>query len=153
MIELTTELLIYILIFIVVFSFSFFILKRIFDKNIPSAAVVSLSLSLIATWYLSEGQIKLVEQTYGISQMIFLGIIPFLIFSSFIYFFLDISGIARKIMWVAYGLLNIAFFYNSQINSSTKSSIILGYIFLVILMVLFDTSIRNWIITRKNLRK
>jgi hypothetical protein len=152
MVELTTEFLVTLLIFVLTFSMSFIILKKIFKDRI-SGAIVSLSVALISSWYLTKEQIQMVSQINGISQIIFLGAFPLVIFASFVYLFLDISGIIRKILWIFYGGLNIYFLKNSGLAQEAITNWIIGIILTILIIVVFDVQIKNLINIRKNLKK
>jgi xanthine/uracil permease len=150
MIYLENSLINYSLIFALIFILVFEALKRTLKEK-QISAVIALCLSAIATFYFSYSQIKLIENIYSFWGIAFLFLIPFAIIFLFIYS-TNISGVLRKIIWVAYGTTLIIILQKNKIpveNSEVITPIILA---IIIILVIADSWIKSTITTNKNLR-
>ena len=153
MIELTTEFLITLLVFIVLFSVGFTILRKVFDNKMP-AAIISLSIALIGSWYLTTQQITFITQFYGTTQTILIMLIPLIVAFFFIYSFLDVTSMIRKSFWILYGAINIILLMNnSNISDNLGTNMITIVVVATLILVIFDTPIKNTLSIRKNLKK
>jgi|TARA_Y100000310_G_C20690313_1_gene821776 hypothetical protein len=152
MFELTNELLIQLLLFIIVFVITSQTLKRVFkDKTTPS--IIALSVSLIATYYISNSQLDFLNITYSLTGIILLILIPFIIAFFFIYSS-NINSLLRKMFWIFYGIIIIFLLQNKDILPFEISTLVTTLIiFLTIGIVLLDTIIKNKFNAIKNLKR
>ena len=152
MFEITDDLLVKILLFIVTFALSSFLLKRILkDKITP--IVIAMCISLLAVFYASYSQWDFLYLTYSTTGIILLILIPFMIVFFFIYSS-NISGVIRKMFWVFYSIVSVFVLQNSNTFSPKSiTNLILLIILSASIIILFDNSIKNTFSIRKNLRK
>jgi len=148
MFELTNELLIKLLLFVLILSVTYYALMR-FLKNRGSAIIIGLVISLIALYYLSYSQLEFFNNLYGNTGIIVLILIPFIIVFFFIYSS-NISGLLRKMFWIFYSILII---FLLKENDSFTESIMILFIFFIILVLFLDKTIKNMFNTRRNLKK
>ena len=151
MFELTDDLLVKILLFIVTFSLSSFLLKRILkDKITP--IVIAMCISLLAVFYASYSQWNFLYLTYSATGIILLIFIPFIIVFFFIYSS-NISGVIRKMLWVFYSIVSVFVFgKNEFLSPESTTNYILLIILLAVVIILFDNLIKTIFNTRKNLK-
>ena len=153
MFELSNDLLIKILIFLLIFIMAIQILRKTLFEDKIISGVIALSIALIGTFYISYSQLKFITQTYGITSIIILIIVPFLIAFFFIYSS-NITGVLRKMFWVFYGIITFLILQeNNTFSSETSMSISLLIIFLTIMIIFLDKSIQNQFNIYKNLKK
>src|SRR3989344_3001819 len=105
MFELTNELLIQILLFILVFFVTSHVLTK-FLKNRGVSIIAGLVVSIFSVYFLSYSQIVFLMKTYGATGIAVLILVPFVIAFFFIYSS-NIGGVLRKMFWVFYGVMNI----------------------------------------------
>lgn len=148
MFELTNDLLIIALLFIVIFSITFYIFQKIFQKK-GIAAIIGLTVSILSVFYLSDSQILLVIQTYGIMGSALLISIPFIIAFFFMYTS-NITGVLRKMFFIFYGIISIMLLQKSNSISSETINYLTLVIILVTIIIFF---LDNWIKTRFNIYK
>lgn len=152
MFELSNELLIKLLLFVLVFFVTSKVLTR-FLKNRGVSVIIGLIISIFSVYFLSYSQLVFLMETYGAMGVAVLILIPFVIAFFFIYSS-DIGGVLRKMFWVFYGIMSILLLQeNGSFSSETTTSITLLIVFLVVIFLLFDTMIKNRINALKNLRK
>ncbi len=152
MLELTNELLIKLLLFILILFVTFHSLMK-FLKNKWVSAIIGLIISLTAIFYISYSQIHSLIQVYGITGMVLLISIPFVIVCFFIYS-TNITGILRKIFLIFYGVVTILFLQNNNsFSSEIMTSITLIFIFVIIIILFLDKTIKNKFSAQKNLRR
>ncbi len=153
MFELSNDLLIKILIFLLIFIMAIQILRKTLFEDKIISGVIALTIALIGTFYISYSQLKFITQTYGITSIIILIIVPFLIAFFFIYSS-NITGVLRKMFWVFYGIITFLILQeNNTFSSETSMSISLLIIFLTIMIIFLDKSIQNQFNIYKNLKK
>jgi len=148
MFELTNDLLVIALLFIIIFSITFYIFQRIFQSK-GIAAVIGLAVSILSIFYLSDSQILLVIQTYGIMGSALLISIPFIIAFFFMYTS-EITGVLRKMFFVFYGIISIMLL---QKSNSISSEAITYLTFVIILITIIIFFLDNGIKTRFNIHK
>jgi small-conductance mechanosensitive channel len=152
MISLTNDLLIKILLFILLFVTISEILKRFFKEQKAVAIVISLAISLLATFYISYEQINFLGKSYGLIGAIILIAIPSLIAFYFIYSS-NMDSLFRKIFLIFYGIILITIIQgnvNFSLESITTSTTLI--IIAITLIIIFDKTIRNWTKIRSNLK-
>ena len=153
MFELSNDLLIKILIFLLIFIMAIQILRKTLFEDKIISGVIALTIALIGTFYISYSQLKFITQTYGITSIIILIIVPFLKAFFFIYSS-NITGVLRKMFWVFYGIITFLILQeNNTFSSETSMSISLLIIFLTIMIIFLDKSIQNQFNIYKNLKK
>ena len=154
MFELTNDLLIKILIFFLLFATLFPILKKtLFQENKIVSGVIALAVALIGTFYLSNSQIDLINQIYGMGGILLLIFLPFLIVFFFIYS-VNITGVLRKMFWVFYGIVTFMILQNNNnLSSENLTGFLLLIVFLTIAMIFLDKPIQNQFNVIKNLKK
>jgi len=152
MFQLTNELLIIALLFVVIFFLSYKAIKMaIKEKGI--SIVASLSITLIVIFFISNSELNFLTNLYGSVGTIVLTIIPLIIAFFFIYT-LDIGGPLRKIFWVFYGIITIFLIQNNYyLPSEDATGTILLILFLIILIISLDNIIKNKVNTVKNLKR
>ena len=152
MFEITNELLIMVLTFVLVFFVTSQALGKFLRQKFISI-IVGLIFALLAVRYLSYSQIDFIFQTYGQAGMWLLILVPF----SMVFFFVyssDMLGIFRKAIWVFYGVVTVSVLQsNNTFYSESVTSIILGVIVAMILIILFDNYIQSKLNTWRNLRR
>jgi len=152
MFELTNQLFIDILLFLLIFFICFAALIR-FYKNKAISSIIAIAISLIAVFYLPYSQLIFLAKSYNIIGTILLCAIPFIMVFYFLYSS-NIHSIFRKIIWIFYAVMNIVLLNNNSfITSETTTQITLIIIFILIIILLFDKSIKNKFNERKNLKK
>jgi hypothetical protein len=152
MFEITNEILVSILVFILTLFISFQILSKFFqDKKI--ASIVSLCLSFLAIWYIPFSNLPFLIETYSYLGIILLSLFPFLIALFFIYNS-ELNSFVRKFFWILYGSITFFLIRENTFSGRTVPYIfLLGIIILTTLLVIFDTWIKNKISTIQNLSK
>ncbi len=152
MFEITNEILVSILIFILTLFISFQILSKFFQDR-KTASTISLCLSFLAIWYIPFSNLSFLIETYSYLGIILLSLFPFLIALFFIYNS-ELNSFVRKFFWILYGSITFFSIRENTISSRTIPDIYLwGIIILTALMVIFDTWIKNKISTIQNLSK
>lgn len=147
MFELTNELLIRALLFVLILSVTYFVLMR-FLKNKGSAIVIGLVISLIAEYYLSYSQLELLTKIYGNMGITILLLVPFIIVFFFIYSS-NISGLLRKMLWVFYGIMTIFLLRENELFTE----FVMALFILALLLILFlDKTIKNKLTARRNIK-
>src|SRR3989344_216651 len=150
MLELTNDLLLKLLIFVLVFFATFQSLSKILKDKV-SATIIGLIVSLLAVFYISYSQLDFLSKTYTLTGLIIIISIPFLIAFFFVYSS-NFLGVFRKIFWIFFGIMSIALLQRNSLNPDSVANIILGIIVLIVVLLLFDNKIKNYFNTRKNLR-
>lgn len=151
MVYLSNELLIRLLVFISVFGISAPVLRKAFKERVIST-MVALVISILATVYISFEQLSFLNNLYGITGMLVLLLVPFIIVFYFIYTS-NIGSPIRKIFWVLYGIIAVFILQNNLGNSINAGPIITAIIFLIITILLLDNVIKNKISSMRNLKK
>jgi hypothetical protein len=152
MFELSNELLIKSLLFILVFFLTFKALMR-FSKNKKISTTIGLMVAILSVIYLSTSQLSLLFKTYGTTGIIVLISIPSLIAFFFIYSS-EIAGGLRKIFWIIYGIATILILHQSNLFSlENTTSITIFIIFIIGIILLFDTTIKNQFSIGKHLKR
>ncbi|MEK6895381.1 MAG: hypothetical protein AABX48_02580 [Nanoarchaeota archaeon] len=154
MIDISNDLLIQTLLFLLLFITISQILKKSLLKDKPTISIIiSLVISLISIYYLSYSQLNFLAETYSLTGTIIFISIPFIIAFFFIYS-TEVSSIIRKVFWIGYGMISfIIFSNNTNIPDSLKTTIDTVIVIITLAIVLFDNSIKNLINIRKNLRR
>ncbi len=147
MFELTNELLIRALLFVLILSVTYFVLMR-FLKNKGSAIVIGLVISLIAEYYLSYSQLELLTKIYGNMGITILLLVPFIIVFFFIYSS-NISGLLRKMFWIFYGILTIFLLRENELFTKFVMTL---FILALLLILFLDKTIKNKLTARKNIK-
>lgn len=148
MFELTNELLIRALLFVLILSVTYFVLMR-FLKNKGSAIVIGLVISLIAEYYLSYSQLELLTKIYGNTGITILILVPFIIVFFFIYSS-NISGLLRKMLWVFYGIMTIFLLRENELFTEFVMTL---FILALILILFLDKTIKNKLTARRNFKR
>ena len=152
MFELSNELLVQVLLFVLVFFVTSYVLTK-FLKNRGISIIVGLVVSIFSVYFLSYSQIILLMKTYGATGITVLILVPFVIAFFFIYSS-DIGGVLRKMFWVFYGIMNILLLQEeTSLSSDTTTSAAISIVFLVAILLLFDVTIKNKINVLRNLRR
>ena len=152
MIPLTNNLLIKILLFILIFITLSEILKRFFKKQKAVAIVISLAISLIATFYISYEQIEFLGKSYGLIGAIILISVPSLVVFYFVYSS-NLNEMFRKMFLIIYGVILIIIIQRSNNFSSESITTSTTLIIIVIIVILFlDKTIKNFINAKENLK-
>lgn len=147
MFELTNELLVRALLFVLILSVTYFVLMR-FLKNKGSAIVIGLVISLIAEYYLSYSQLELLTKIYGNTGITILILVPFIIVFFFIYSS-NIPGLLRKMLWVFYGIMTIFLLRENELFTEFVMTLFI----LALIMILFlDKTIKNKLTARRNIK-
>ena len=150
MIFISTDLLILLLFFILIFSFSLFTFRKFLkDRGIP--LIASLAISLIATAYLSYSQFSFISKVYGLTGTLTLLLIPTVTLFFFIYSS-NINNITRRLFWILYGIIMMSLLNRNIISNSGTDLIKIGIIIITLLVLIFDKKIKNIFNTKKNLR-
>jgi len=153
MFEITNDLLIKFLLFILFFSVSIIFLRRTFLKDKVLSSVVALAISLMAIFYISYSQLDFITQTYTLTGMIILISIPYVIIFFFIYSS-DIVGVLRKMVWIFCGVITLLLLQkNTSLSSEIITNISTIIVIIIIAIIILDKSIKNYFTTRKNLKR
>jgi len=153
MFEITNDLLIKFLLFILFFSVSIILLRRTFLKDKVLSSVVALAISLMAIFYISYSQLDFITQTYTLTGMIILISIPYVIIFFFIYSS-DIVGVLRKMVWIFCGVITLLLLQkNTSLSSEIITNISTIIVIIIIAIIILDKSIKNYFTTRKNLKR
>ncbi len=127
------------LISILLFAIIFVFLKRtpMFKEkeNHAVAGIVSLAITILSVYYISQSQLIQLMQAYNIFGLIVLFFIPFLIFGTMLHLIGKTPAI-RRIGWVAFGILFIYLYSTSQ-YSTEGTGLGIGVI-IIILAIIFD---------------
>ena len=150
MIFISTDLLILLLFFILIFSFSLFTFRK-FLKDRGTPLIASLAISLIATAYLSYSQFSFISKVYGLTGTLTLLLIPTVTLFFFIYSS-NINNITRRLFWILYGIIMMSLLNRNIISNSGTDLIKIGIIIITLLVLIFDKKIKNIFNTKKNLR-
>jgi CDP-diglyceride synthetase len=152
MLYLSSDIILRILLFILLFVAISEILKRLFKEQKAVAIIISLAISLLATFYISYEQINFLGKSYGLIGAIILIAIPSLIAFYFIYSS-NMDSLFRKIFLIFYGIILITIIQgnvNFSLESITTSTTLI--IIAITLIIIFDKTIRNWTKIRSNLK-
>ncbi len=153
MFDLSNDLLIRVLIFLVIFAMTIQILRKTLFQDKIISGIIALTVALMGAFYISYSQLEFIIQTYGIGGIIILIFVPFLIAFFFIYSS-NITGVLRKMFWIFYGIVTFVILQkNNTFSSDTLTGISLLIIFLTIAIIFFDKSIQSQFNTIKNLKK
>lgn len=154
MFDLSNDLIIRVLIFLVIFAMTIQILRKtLFQDNKAISGIIALTIALMGAFYISYSQLEFIIQTYGIGGILILIFVPFLIAFFFIYSS-NITGVLRKMFWIFYGIVTFVILQNNNtFSSETLTGISLLIIFLTIGIILLDKSIQSQFNTIKNLKK
>jgi len=124
-----------VLLFLIIFIIVFAVLKKIklFEENGAVPGILSIVVSLLSVWYLSEKQILNIIYSYNVLGFFITFLLPY----ALIFLFLHKSkttSVLRKSVWVIFGCIFIYIWYknNNSIDIFFWGSIalILGAIFL-----------------------
>lgn len=148
--EISNEILIGILSFVLLFSITFKIFQKIL-KDKASSGVIALATSIIGTFYLSYNQLNFLEKTYGLTGILALILFPFSVSFYFIYTS-NISGTIRKAYWIFYSILSTLIAYNNLQNSEYLNLITTIILFSSIVLILLDNIIKNKFNAIRNLQ-
>ncbi|MEK6875179.1 MAG: hypothetical protein AABX30_00685 [Nanoarchaeota archaeon] len=153
MYEISNELLISGLIFILIFAVSFQILKKTLFKEKAISAVIALIIALIGVVYISYSQLDFLAELYNLTGAIILISIPYIIIFFFIYSS-NMGSFFRKMILVLSWIITIALLQNmSQLPKDQLTNIILIITILTIIIFIFDNMIKNKLNTVKNLKR
>ncbi len=141
MFDLTNELLLKALMFVLVFFITFQVMIKLFKKKSISI-VIGLIVSLIAAFYVSPSQMLFLSQTYSVMGSILLISIPIAIAFLFLYSS-NIYGGLRKFFWVFYGIMVFLFVRNQDFDNELKTTILLVVIIVLALLLIFDNLIKK----------
>ncbi len=147
MFELTNELLIRALLFVLILSVTYFVLMRSL-KNKGSAIVIGLVISLIAEYYLSYSQLELLTKIYGNMGITILLLVPFIIVFFYIYSS-NIPGLLRKMLWIFYGIMTIFLLRENELFTEFVMTL---FILALLLILFLDKTIKNKLTARKNIK-
>jgi hypothetical protein len=151
MAEVTNEFLIRLLVFVLVFAFTSYAVRR-FMKNRGIAILVGVAVGLMAVFYTSYSQFLLLFDVYGITGLVVALLVPFVIVFFFVYSS-SFSGVLRKIIWAFYGAVNIVILQmNGSLSSETTTTITLLIGLGAVLLILFDTFIKYRFTVKRNLK-
>ena len=139
--------LIRIMIFLLILTITSQFLKKMIEK-IP-AAIISLVISLIGTYYMTSSQIDFFSKVYTLFGIGILLAVPFIIIF-FILYSSEISGILRKAVWVLYSAILILLLNENENLGNEEISILITGIVLICLVILF---LDNWIKKKLNINK
>ena len=145
------EWLINFLLFLLIFILSSQILKKFFKEK-ALTVIISLIVALLSVFYLSSSQIDFLVMTYTTFGVLVLISIPLLVAFFFIYLS-NLDGVFRKLLWIIFGGISLILLQNAQIPSKSITSISTGIIILVVLMIIFDKTIKNRISYVRNIKK
>jgi len=152
MIEITTELLIRVLLFIIVFFVTFQAFSK-FLKDRGVSIIVGLAVALISVFYVSYNQLSWLMLTYSAGGIAILILTPLVIALFFLYSS-NINGVLRKMFWVFYSIMFIMLLQtNKTISSETTTLITTITIIAAITIIILDKTIKNAFNARKNLKR
>ncbi len=152
MFELTNEVLIQSLIFVVAFFVTFLAMNK-FLKNKGLSIIIGIVIAMFALLYLDYSRMSSIFNIYGMTGVIILIFVPLVVAFFFIYSS-EIVGILRKLFWIFYGVMNIMILQkNNYYSSETITFIILLLAFIFGILVIFDRAIKNRFETMRNLRR
>lgn len=152
MIFIETEFLIDVLVFLSVFAVTQYTLGKLLRNN-KVATIIGLVIALLAVFYMSQTQISFLELNYGYAATFALVIFPLAIIFLFVYT-TDIPGLARKAIWIAYGIITFILVQrNTTITSQALTLSLLLLVLLIAALITFDTFIKNRVTEVKNLRR
>jgi len=148
----SNELLIGVLVFILVLTTVFKVMSGV-TGNKSASLVVAVAASLLAAFYLRYDQILFLIQTYGLAGVIILIFFPFLIAFYFVYTS-NAGGVLRKIFLVLYGGIVLFTLNNSDsFQTETMNTITIVFGLIIIVLLIFDKTIKNKISAAKNLKQ
>lgn len=151
MVEISDNVLIKILLFLLIFAISSQILRKFFD-NKGSTGIISLIISIIGAFYISPSQLDFLDNTYTITSALILISIPYIIIFFFIYN-IGMAGFLRRIIWLFYSIINIFFIMNYLNTTEEITFLILTIlIILTIIILFFDKTIQNKFNSSRNLK-
>jgi hypothetical protein len=108
---------------------------------------------LIVTVYISYSELQWLKTLYAGTGVTILILAPSIVAFFFVYS-TNINGLLRKMFWTFYAIMIILLLQtNVNLSSETTTSIILGTVLATVLLIMFDTKIKNFFNTRKNLAK
>jgi len=149
---LSNEFLIRLLIFIIIFALSFQIVRKTLFKDKILSSVISITLSLIAAFYISPSQLDFITNSYGAAGILIILVIPYLIVFYLIYVS-KIPSVLRKTTILFMGIITFAIIQNNEAISTdlaTKALMIL--IVITLAFLLSDKKIQNYFNAKKNLK-
>jgi len=153
MFELTNELLIRALVFILACFISFLAANRIFRNNRGISLIVGLVVGLFAMLYLDYSRLMMVFDVYGMMAVLLLVFLPALLLFYFLYTS-NIDGVIRKMFWIFYGVLSIALISRTdRFDTETGTFIIIIIVAVLGFFVLFDKWVKNKVNAYINLRR
>lgn len=149
MIEISNDILIKLLIFIVAFIITFATTIKIL-KNKSLSTIIGVLVALTIIFFTPENIIEFLVEGYGLLGSLLLILFPFAIAFWFIYS-VDISNLIRKGFWIFYFIFNIFIIYNiSHLNIETKTTISTILILILIGILIFDKKIKQYVNFSKN---
>ena len=148
---LSNEFWIVFLLFLLIFLFTYQIIKRFFEKK-AIYIVISLSISLLAVYYMTFQQVDFLSKVYTTWGVIILMLIPFIIAFFFIYLS-TLGGVFRKVFWIFFFGLAFILAQKFQLNPVVSTNIRTGIIILGMILLIFDKPIKNRFNAFQNLRR
>lgn len=147
--NISNELLIGLLVFVVAGVIASQVMEK-FLRDRKTSIIIGVIIGLLSAYFLSYSQIVFLINTYSLAGIILLILIPFLISFFFIYS-INVLGIIRKMFWIFYCVISIVLLQNN--SSFYSEGITLLIIVLTLVILLLDNTIKNWLNTRKNLKR
>jgi len=147
---LTDSVLINTLLFLLIFIVVFQALRRVlFKDNKPISAIISLVVATLAVWYISQSQMDFLGKAYSTIGATILIALPAIIIFFFIYT-AEIKSVGRRLVWIFYSIISIYIFSGySPFIEETNVKIILGIIFVTIIVLFLDNTIKEYFIGKK----
>lgn len=140
-----------ILLFVLIFLLSFFVLRKFFKEE-KISKIIAILISLLSIYFLKSEQYDFISNIYTVWGVIILMLIPFLIAFFFLYSS-NISNIFRKTFWFFFFGLNFFIVQRLDINPEISKNISIGIIIFGIIILIFDKTIKNKINVFKNLKR
>lgn len=145
----STELLVDILLFITVFVIAKFATENLL-KNSKVSILIGAVIALLTVTYTNWVQFDSISLAYGSTGLILL-LVPFAAVFFFVYT-TNIVGFVRKAIWIFYGIITWILWNSSEtLATETVTLFLTIFTVLLIVLILFDTTIKNWMETRKNM--
>lgn len=135
------KLLLFLLFFTLILSI--LVWRKFFEERAINA-VIALTISIFAVWYITEKQIvNYILMPYTLIGFLFLILFPLLIILFFIYRS-GANGIVRKIVLLVFGIIfGIIWYKNYQTFSNVQNNVSIGLVFLIVVLILFDNPLHK----------
>ena len=134
-----------ILFMIILVAIIYVVISRmpIFNERKPIIWIITMSISLLATRFLTESQlVENILLPYGVLGVSLTGILPLIIYFYFVESF-DDSATLRKILWIFYMVVFIGLWANRYTDLGELSWIYMISAILALIFLLFDGTIRR----------